>query len=95
MLLETTVGTAAIVAERIRARVAIEEFAGGRITISIGVAECPSHGDTPESLIESADSAMYEAKDRGRDRVVTAGGQQEHEKEKRKRRTKTARASGT
>jgi len=42
MLLETTVGTAAIVAERIRARVAIEEFAGGRITISIGVAECPS-----------------------------------------------------
>jgi len=29
MLLETTVGTAAIVAERIRARVAIEEFPGG------------------------------------------------------------------
>ena len=94
MLLETTVGTAAIVAERIRARVAIEEFAGGRITISIGVAECPSHGDTPESLIESADAAMYEAKDRGRDRVVGAGGQQEPEKEKRRRRTKTARASG-
>jgi len=94
MLLETTVGTAAIVAERIRARVAIEEFAGGRITISIGVAECPSHGDTPESLIESADAAMYEAKDRGRDRVVGAGGQQEPEKEKRRRRTKTGRASG-
>ena len=94
MLLETTVGTAAIVAERIRARVAIEEFAGGRITISIGVAECPSHGDTPESLIESADAAMYEAKDRGRDRVVAAGGEQEREKEKRRRRTKTARASG-
>ena len=94
MLLETTVGTAAIVAERIRARVAIEEFAGGRITISIGVAECPSHGDTPESLIESADTAMYEAKDRGRDRVVAAGGEQEREKEKRRRRTKTARASG-
>jgi diguanylate cyclase (GGDEF)-like protein len=94
MLLETTVGTAAIVAERIRARVAIEEFAGGRITISIGVAECPSHGDTPESLIESADAAMYEAKDRGRDRVVAAAGQQEPEKEKRRRRTKTTRASG-
>jgi diguanylate cyclase (GGDEF)-like protein len=94
MLLETTVGTAAVVAERIRARVAIEEFAGGRITISIGVAECPSHGDTPESLIESADAAMYEAKDRGRDRVVAAGGEQEREKEKRRRRTKTARASG-
>jgi len=94
MLLETTVGTAAIVAERIRARVAIEEFDGGRITISIGVAECPSHGDTPESLVESADAALYEAKDRGRDRVVAAGGQQEREKEKRRRRTKTTRASG-
>src|SRR5207245_2253148 len=93
MLLETTVGTAAIVAERIRARVASEEFAGGRITISIGVAECPSHGDTPESLIESADAALYEAKDGGRDRVVAAGGQQEREKEK-KRRRRTARASG-
>ncbi len=93
MLLETTVGTAAIVAERIRARVAIEEFAGGRITISIGVAECPSHGDTPESLIESADAALYEAKDRGRDRVVAAAGHQEREKEKKRRRTKTARAS--
>ena len=94
MLLETTVGTAAIVAERIRARVAIEEFAGGKVTISIGVAECPSHGDTPESLIESADAALYEAKDRGRDRVVAAGGNQEREKEKKRRRTRTARASG-
>ena len=94
MLLETTVGTAAIVAERIRARVAIEELAGGRVTISIGVAECPSHGDTPESLIESADAALYEAKDRGRDRVVAAGGHQEREKEKKRRRTRTARASG-
>jgi diguanylate cyclase (GGDEF)-like protein len=93
MLLETTVGTAAIVAERIRARVAVEEFAGGRITISIGVAECPSHGDTPESLIESADAALYEAKDAGRDRVVAASGHQEREKEKKRRRAKTARAS--
>jgi diguanylate cyclase (GGDEF)-like protein len=86
MLLETTVGTAVIVAERIRARVAIEEFGGGRITVSIGVAECPSHGDTPESLIESADAALYQAKDEGRDRVVAAGGQQEREKEKKRRR---------
>src|SRR5207245_6914249 len=45
MLLETTVGTAMTVADRIRARVALEEFAGGRITVRIGVAACPTDGD--------------------------------------------------
>src|SRR5919204_356917 len=82
--------SATIVAERIRAQVASEQFANGRITISIGVAEFPSHGDTPESLLESADAALYEAKDRGRDRVVTAGAQQGRDKEKKRRRTRTA-----
>ena len=85
VLLETTVATAALVAERIRARVASEEFAGGRMTLSVGVAECPSHGDTPETLIASADAALYEAKGAGRDRVVAAGGKQQPEKEKRRR----------
>src|SRR2546428_2863748 len=77
VLLEPTVATAALVAERIRARVASEEFAGGSMTLSMGVAECPSHGDTPETLIASADAALYEAKGAGRDRVVAAGGEQE------------------
>jgi diguanylate cyclase (GGDEF)-like protein len=86
VLLETTVTTAALVAERIRAHVAGEPFDGGRMTVSIGVAECPAHGDTPESLIASADAALYEAKDAGRDRVVAAGGKQEREKEKKSRR---------
>jgi diguanylate cyclase (GGDEF)-like protein len=82
LLLETTVGTAAIVAERIRAQVEAEGFAGGKITVSIGVAECPSHGDTPESLIEGADAALYEAKDGGRNRVVAAGGQEKKRRRK-------------
>ncbi|PYO69521.1 MAG: hypothetical protein DMD69_02590 [Gemmatimonadetes bacterium] len=85
VLLETTTATAALVAERIRARVAAEPFDGRRITVSIGVAECPAHGDTPETLIATADAALYEAKDEGRDRVVAAGGKQEREKEKRRR----------
>ncbi len=72
MLLETTLATAATVAERIRARVAGEAFEGGRLSVSIGAAEYPSHGDTPEELIASADAAMYEAKGAGRDRVVVA-----------------------
>lgn len=72
MLLETTIATAAVVAERIRSRVAAETFEGGKVTVSIGLAECPPHGDTPEDLIASADAAMYQAKAAGRDRVVTA-----------------------
>jgi diguanylate cyclase (GGDEF)-like protein len=86
VLLETTVATAAVVAERIRARVAGEAFTGGRMTMSIGVAECPTHGDTPEELIASADAALYEAKGAGRDRVVAAGDKPEREKEKSRRR---------
>jgi len=85
VLLETTIATAAIVAERIRSRVGTEDFAGGRMTMSIGVAECPSHGDTPETLIASADAALYEAKGKGRDRVIVSGGAREPEKEKRRR----------
>ena len=84
VLLETTVATAALVAERIRASVAAEAFDGGKMTTSIGVAECPAHGDTPESLIASADAALYAAKDGGRDRVVSAGGKPEREKERRR-----------
>jgi diguanylate cyclase (GGDEF)-like protein len=86
VLLETTIATAAVVAERIRAHVAAEAFGEGRMTVSIGIAECPAHGDTAESLIASADAAMYEAKSEGRDRVVAAGGKGEGEKEKKRRR---------
>ncbi|HKW39967.1 MAG TPA: diguanylate cyclase [Gemmatimonadales bacterium] len=73
LLLETTLATAASVAERIRTRVASETFEGGKVTVSIGAAEYPAHGDTPEELIASADAAMYKAKEAGRDRVAVAG----------------------
>ncbi|HUF75190.1 MAG TPA: diguanylate cyclase [Longimicrobiales bacterium] len=56
-------------AERIRARLAKEPFEHGPVTISIGVAEFPMHGDTPAAVIGTADEALYEAKARGRDRV--------------------------
>jgi diguanylate cyclase (GGDEF)-like protein len=74
MLIECPVAVAATVAERIRARVAGEAFEGGKMSVSIGVAEYPSHGDTPEELIASADAAMYRAKNEGRDRVMVAVG---------------------
>ena len=36
------------------------------MTISIGVSLFPDNGDTPEKLLESADTAMYQAKQQGR-----------------------------
>ena len=42
----------------------------GGITISVGVACFPEDGLTGEALIQAADTALYEAKAQGRDRVV-------------------------
>jgi len=86
MLIEAPIVTAAAVGERLRARVAAEEFGGGRVTVSVGAAEYPTHGETPEELIASADAAMYQAKNEGRDRVIVAGRRAEREKEGKRRR---------
>lgn len=64
--------TAQQLAERIRERVAAEDFVGGKVTISGGIAEFPAHGHTAEAVISSADEALYEAKRGGRNRVVCA-----------------------
>jgi len=37
------------------------------ITASIGISTYPEHGEDPETLIKYADTAMYHAKERGRD----------------------------
>jgi diguanylate cyclase (GGDEF)-like protein len=66
-------------AEKIRARVAAAPIAHadkqplGRLTVSIGVAACPEDAQTAESLLETADVALYRAKKSGRDTVVQAG----------------------
>ena len=65
-------------AERIRERLAERSVTVGErsvtLTVSTGVAEFPIDGDSPESLIVSADEALYQAKRDGRDRVVRASG---------------------
>lgn len=42
----------------------------GSITVSLGVACFPEHGLTGDAVIRSADEALYQAKAKGRDRVV-------------------------
>jgi diguanylate cyclase (GGDEF)-like protein len=58
---------------RILSRLAIADFKGGPVTMSIGVASFPEHGDSLDSLIHAADDALYHAKARGRSRYVVAG----------------------
>jgi len=62
------------VAERIRECVARERISpkGDRITISIGMAMFPAHGESPEELFQRADQALYAAKTSGRNQVATA-----------------------
>ena len=65
------------IAERIRSAVAATGYEAGpgeriRLSVSIGVATHPTHGDTLESLLEAADKAMYRAKSLGRNRVCSA-----------------------
>jgi diguanylate cyclase (GGDEF)-like protein len=60
-------------------RLAIERMAvaaPGRdlsaVTISVGIAQFPRHGDTVEALFLAADKALYEAKNTGRNRIAVA-----------------------
>lgn len=66
------------VAERIRRGIENEKFSGeenlplGRLTTSIGLASFPEDGNTFETLINTADIALYQAKAGGRNRVILA-----------------------
>jgi diguanylate cyclase (GGDEF)-like protein len=59
-------------AERIRKKVQGERFDGRTVTVSIGVAEYPTHGESENAIIAQADAALFRAKRAGRDRVVCA-----------------------
>jgi two-component system cell cycle response regulator len=73
---ETDMAVAAMVAERLRRRIASEPFAiaqGARtipVTISIGLAALRGKDDSAAALLKRADQALYRAKRDGRNRVV-------------------------
>jgi len=49
-----------------------EEQDLGAVTVSLGVATFPDHGTTADALIRAADKVLYDAKHKGRNRVVSA-----------------------
>ena len=60
-----------VLAERVRRRLRETLTAyGSFMSVSLGVASYPRHGDTTEELMRCADQAMYLAKHLGRDRSV-------------------------
>lgn len=64
---------AVLAANRLRAILAEQPFEGvGNITVSIGVAACPAHGDSERTLYAASDGALYVAKNEGRNRVAVA-----------------------
>ena len=73
---ETDMAVAAMVAERLRRRIAADPFAiqqGARtipVTISIGIAAMRGKDDNAASILKRADQALYQAKRDGRNRVV-------------------------
>ena len=42
------------------------------VTLSIGIAGFPDHGQTAQELLDVADKSLYQSKGNGRDRVTLA-----------------------
>lgn len=75
ILPETNIPTAKRIAEDLRTLIEAEPFDSGdngppiNITVSIGVATYPDHEETVSPLVVDADTALYQAKEGGRNRV--------------------------
>jgi diguanylate cyclase (GGDEF)-like protein len=76
VLPETPLNGAMVIAERIRKKVEECEFVDQnlsiRLTVSLGVSNCPKHTLTAEGLIKKADAAMYRAKELSKNSIKIA-----------------------
>lgn len=76
VLPETNAKEAAVLAERLRAKISemkipLSDEDSLRITASIGVSTYPDNASTWQDLLHKADLALYQAKNAGRNRVVS------------------------
>jgi diguanylate cyclase (GGDEF)-like protein len=70
---------AELAAKRLLAILAEQPIEGvGNITVSIGLASCPTHADSERTLYAASDKALYVAKNEGRNRVAVAPLMQEN-----------------
>jgi diguanylate cyclase (GGDEF)-like protein len=79
LLLDTSAESAAMVAQKVRDAVRSYPFPhaeqsqpGGRVTVSIGLANVPRDAETGTQLVSMADQALYVAKRLGRDQVASS-----------------------
>lgn len=75
ILPQTSREGAFVLAERVKQSVEVRPFPlveAGMITVSVGVATYPESGSTAGGLLESADIALYAAKQSGKNQVSTA-----------------------
>jgi len=71
LLPQTAQQDAMAIAERIRRRVATVTVEGvDAVTVSVGVAAHPDHGETLEEVVSAADCALLAAKTAGRNRTL-------------------------
>jgi diguanylate cyclase (GGDEF)-like protein len=72
---QTETRGAEIIAERIREAVMKEVFLTElgplKVTLSLGIATYPDHGEDRQAVIELADQSLYHAKNHGRNQSVT------------------------
>ena len=75
ILIDTAEEGALEVAERVRAGITLAQSGAGAdtLSVSIGVATCPQDATFKDELVDKADWAMYLAKRRGRNKVMTFG----------------------
>jgi diguanylate cyclase (GGDEF)-like protein len=68
---EVTSETALHIADKLRRQIESFDFPGvpRAVTISCGVADFPTHGTTRDEVVSAADSALYQAKQSGRNRA--------------------------